>query len=245
VALSSEGLSPEALAAGRAANAATAVILDVDGTLVDTRAAHLAAWQEAFARFGKQFDPERLSMLFGSSAQHYLDVLLSDDERARFGADVLRAKHAAFRRRMADLPPLPGAREILRDLQRAGKRLALASGALRAELDHYLSLLGDDGVVSASVSLDDVARGKPDPETFLTALRALSAQPREAVVVGDSVVDCQAAAAAGIACIGVLTGGFSADDLNAAGARAVCLDIAEVRRGYLAAIRARTPEGES
>lgn len=233
--MSSDRPTPEALAAGRLIAGAGAVIFDVDGTLVDTRAGHLAAWEEAFAQFGKQFGSDRLSMLFGSSARHYLDVLLTERERSRFGDDVLRGKHSAFRRRMAGLPPLPGAREILRDLHRAGKRLALASGALRVELDHYLGLFGGDGLVAASVSLDDVSRGKPDPETFLTALRALSAQSDDSIVVGDSVVDGQAASAAGIACIGVLTGGFSPDDLKAAGARVVCLDVAEVHRGYLAA----------
>lgn len=232
--MNSETLNREAAVAGRLVAGAEAVIFDVDGTLVDTRSAHLAAWMEAFSRFGKEFAAERLSGLFGNCAQHYLEVLLTEEEIARFGDDILRAKHAAFRRNMGDLAPLPGAREILRDLHRAGKRLALASGALRAELDHYLRLLGGDGVVSASVSLDDVRRGKPDPETFLTALRALSAEPERSVMVGDSVVDAQAGGLAGIACIGVLTGGFSREELAAAGARAVCRDMAELRHAYLA-----------
>lgn len=209
---------------------ARAVIFDIDGTLIDTREAHLAAWRKASQQFGAPASREFLEPLFGKHSVHWAAAIIPDatEEQRR---ELIRLKDAAFLALLPRCNPFPGAVELLRALKRLGKKMALATGATKEELALHMQKLDAERIVDATVYDREVARGKPDPEVYLLALKRLGVPAHQAVAVGDSVYDAQAAKAAGLPCIAVETGGFSPEALLAAGARHVCRDV-----GHLANI---------
>jgi HAD superfamily hydrolase (TIGR01509 family) len=126
-----------------------------------------------------------------------------------------------------EVEPLEGARDLIVDLKESGHRVVLASSAKPPEVDHYLDLLDARELADAWTSAGDVERTKPAPDLVQTAIEKIGGGP--AVMVGDSTWDCEAARAAGVQTIAVLTGGFSEAELRAAGAIAVFGSIVELR----------------
>jgi HAD superfamily hydrolase (TIGR01509 family) len=123
--------------------------------------------------------------------------------------------------------PLEGARGLIEDLRRDGRRVVLASSAKPEEVDHYLDLLDARELADAWTTSGDVERTKPEPDLINAALERLDGAP--AVMVGDSTWDCAAARNAGVETLAVLTGGFSAQELFDAGAISVFGTVAELR----------------
>jgi membrane protein len=212
--------------------AITAVLFDIDGTLVDSNDHHVLAWEQAFADIGVQFDRQVIHDQIGKGTDMLVPTLLPDlDEEAqeRLG----KAHGDAFKSQYLDrVRPFPGARDLLARAHAAGLRVVLASSASKDELDHYLGLLDARGLVAATTSADDVERTKPAPDIFATALRKLGAPPEEVVVVGDTPYDIEAAGKCGIAAIAVRSGGFADDALTEAGAAAIHDDVAALLRAY-------------
>jgi len=122
-----------------------------------------------------------------------------------------------------------GASELLRELRERGHAVVLASSAKAEEVDHYLDLLDAREVVTDWTTSADVESTKPEPDLVLAALD--KAGGGDAVMVGDTVWDCEAAGRAGIEAIGLLSGGFSREELTAAGARVTFESLAELRAG--------------
>ncbi len=211
-----------------------AVLFDVDGTLVDTVGLHAAAWQEAFARFGKDVPLEEVRRQIGKGGDQLMPVFLSEDELRRFGGALDAFRSDLYGR--AYLPrarPFPGARELVERVRADGKAAVLASSAKRRELERIEALLGVRRDVAGATSADDADRSKPYPDIFRAALaKAPGVAPSEAVVVGDSPYDAEAARRAGIAPVGVLTGGFPEADLRRAGCVAVYRDPADLLARY-------------
>jgi len=210
-----------------------AVIFDVDGTLVDTLDAHLEAWLEVLNRFGYHPQTSDLRALFGKHSVEWVRALLPPEDQEHVGRQIIQAKDRAFFSRLDELPNFPGATELVRDLYTAGKRIAVATGATEIELPRYLRKLGIADLVHATVDGDEVASGKPDPESVRLALRKLERPPRKAVVVGDSLFDAEAAREAGAAFVGVLTGGFTEEALRDAGACEVYEDVGALYEAVL------------
>jgi HAD superfamily hydrolase (TIGR01509 family) len=211
-----------------------AVLLDVDGTLVDSNDLHVAAWRDAFRRHGKEISPAQLRGEMGKGGELIVRQFLDDDERRRFGEAVDRLHVEIFVRDYQPRErPLPGVRPLLERMKADGLRLVLASSAKEREMQGHLRVLGVDDLLEARTGADDAGRAKPFPDIFLAALRALpGVRPEEAVIIGDSPWDAGAARRAGIAMIGVLTGGFREDELRASGARAVYADLAALLERY-------------
>jgi membrane protein len=197
-----------------------AVIFDIDGTLVDTRESHLRAWQQVLEEAGVKAAPGQLERLFGKHSDEWVRELLPARHQAE-GLKLVRRKNEVFAAHLADLRPFPKARELLLCVKAAGKRLAFATGATRAELRHHLRLLQAEQLADATAYDREVARGKPAPDIYALAARKLAVEPAAAVAVGDSLYDVQAARGAGMACVALLTGGFSAGELLASGAAEV------------------------
>jgi HAD superfamily hydrolase (TIGR01509 family) len=211
-----------------------AVIFDVDGTLVDTNELHVAAWREVFLRYGRDVNPERLRAQMGKGGDQLMPVFWSKAELARFGAEMQAQRVEIFMRDYLRLArPFPGVRPLFERIRRDGVRIALASSAKAPELRHHLESLGVGDLVDATTSADDAEHSKPWPDIFQAALARLAGiAPADAIVVGDSPFDVQAAARAGMRCIGVLSGGFAQGELEAAGAVAVYPDVAQLGRRY-------------
>ena len=183
-----------------------ALIFDMDGTLADSDPVHLQAFIEFLAPFGVTVDEEvyRTTISGRSNALIFADLLPnhSPEDRDRFADE----KEAVFRRLATQMQPLGGLLELLDWAQAHDIRLGIVTNAPKANLTHTLESLTIADRFEILVSAEDVARGKPDPLPYRTALNRLAVLPDEAVVFEDSVAGVQAARAAGIYTVGVLTG---------------------------------------
>jgi len=203
------------------------VVFDVDGTLVDTRSAHLEAWRKVTAARGIRVSRKILESYFGKRSDYWAAALLpggGEEERRR----LVEAKDRAFLKMLPSLYPFPGAVELLRRMKREGKKIALATGATQAELAVHVRKLRAQRIVDAAVYDAEVKRGKPYADSYLLALKRLGLKARDAVAVGDSLFDAQAARAGRLACIAVRTGGFTRRALMEAGAEAVARDVGQI-----------------
>lgn len=209
-------------------------LFDVDGTLVDSVDLHAEAWRRAFAHFGKQVSFDDVRSQIGKGGDQLLPVFFSKEELARRGAEIEEFRGALFKREMMPLVrPFPEVRSLIERLRRGGCRVAVASSAKEDELGHYLELCEIERLVDGATSKDDAARSKPHPDIFAAALAKVpGARKEEAVVVGDSPWDVQAAKRLGVPSIGVLCGGFPAALLRAEGAIALYRDPADLLARY-------------
>ena len=191
-----------------------AILFDIDGTLVDSNDLHVLAWEEAFAGEGHRFDRQQLHDQIGKGADNLVPTLLpgSDEDTAERLGD---AHGAIFKRRYLDqVRPFPGARDLLARAHAAGQKVVLASSASKEELEHYVDLLDARALVDAATSIDDVGSSKPAPDIFATAVGKLEGvDPQEAIAVGDTPYDIEAAGKSGIATVALRSGGFPDDAL--------------------------------
>ena len=208
---------------------AVAVILDVDGTLMDSVYQHTLAWYRAFRSEGIILPVWRIHRHIGMGGDQLIPAVASEEVAVDRGDALRRAESDAYGSLIDEVGPLDGANELLLDLKRRGHTIVLSSSAKQEELDHYLDLLGARDVVDAWTSSADVDRTKPAPDLLHVALDRAGGGP--ALMVGDSIWDCEAAKRAGIPSIGVLTGGFCGSELREAGARAVFESLPSLRRG--------------
>ena len=209
----------------------TALIFDLDGTLVDTVYAHVFAWQRAFAEEGLPIDGWRIHRrvgmsggLFARAAAREVGRQLSMEE-----AEALQARHGElYRELLPERRPLPGAVEVLRELRESGVTHGIATSGRRPEIDKSLEALGV-GAETVVVERGDVTRAKPQPDLFLTCAERLGVGAADCYVVGDAVWDLLAARRAGMLSVGLLSGGYGENELLAAGAYRVYRDADELR----------------
>lgn len=218
-----------------------AVILDVDGTLVDSNYQHALAWYEAFRQHGMRFALCEIHHHIGMGGDQLITALAGQRAEREHG-DSLRATHdALYLASMRTVSALAGARDLLVELKAAGRRVVLASSAGQDEVDFYLDLLDARTIVDGWTTSKDVDSTKPEPDLIQVALKKLGTS--DAVMVGDTPWDVRAAANAGIETIAVLTGGFAREALEDAGAVAVLRSVEQLReslesRGYPAMVSA-------
>jgi HAD superfamily hydrolase (TIGR01509 family) len=199
----------------------TVVVVDIDGTLVDSNYHHVFAWSEAFAAFHRQPPVWQIHRTIGMGGDQLVEALTDAEFEQRHGDAVRQAHTDAFARLIDQVRPLPGARDFLSALGRMGATLVLASSADKDEVGRYIELLDACAVIDGWTTADDVSHTKPDPEPIRAALTEAGGTPSTAVLIGDSVWDVQAGRRAGVAVIGVRTGGYGAGELLDAGAEAV------------------------
>lgn len=208
---------------------ARAVLFDIDGTLVDSVDLHARAWQEALARFGKNVEYDAVRSQIGKGGDQLLPELLGEDELERFGEELEEYRAGLYQRSYLPwVKPFPGARELLARLKQSGGLIGLASSCHRTELGYYLRLVGGAAFVDAVSTADDAERSKPFPDVFEACLDKLGVETGEAIAVGDSPYDVEAAARAGLRTVGLLSGGFPERALEAAGCVAIYPDAAEL-----------------
>ena len=205
----------------------TAAILDVDGTLVDTNYHHALAWYRAFRQHGIVLPIWRIHRHIGMGGDQLVSALTSDEMEEQKGEDIRAAEKTLYFELIEEVQPLTGARELIEDLRRAGRKVVLASSAKPEEVDHYLELLDARGIVDDWTTSGDVESTKPEPDLVHAAVE--KAGEGDAVMVGDSTWDCLAAKRAGLETVAVLTGGFSEQELLDAGAACVYESIEELR----------------
>lgn len=182
-----------------------AVLWDLDGTLVDSGEMHWWSWRDTMGAIGVPVTYEQFAGTFGQKNDRILRVWLGPDATPARIAEVAEAKESEYRRLVSvhGLQPLPGAREWVERLRADDWRQAIASSAPRRNVEVMLAAIGLDTMFDAIVAGEDVGKGKPDPEVFLTAAATLGARPAQSVVVEDAAAGVEAARRAGIRCIGV------------------------------------------
>jgi HAD superfamily hydrolase (TIGR01549 family) len=204
-----------------------AAILDIDGTLVDTNYHHALAWFRAFRQHGELLPIWRIHRHIGMGGDHLVEALCGDEIEEEKGEDIRTAEKALYMALIDEVEPLEGARDLIVDLKDRGHAVVLASSAKPDEVEHYLGLLDARDLADDWTTSGDVDATKPEPDLVRAAMD--KAGTGEAVMVGDSTWDCEAAGRAGIRTVSVLTGGFSEAELREAGAAAVYHSIVELR----------------
>jgi HAD superfamily hydrolase (TIGR01549 family) len=208
----------------------TTVILDVDGTLVDTNYHHAIAWHRALRAHGHTVQMWKVHRHIGMGGDQIVSALIGEGAAERDGEGIRAQEADAYKELIGEVEPMEGARGLIEDLsEREGFSVVLASSAKEKEVDHYLDLLDARDLVDAWTTSADVERTKPSPDLVHAALEKSPDGP--ALMVGDSIWDVKAARAADVPTLAVLTGGFSEAELRQAGAAEVVEAIDEIR-GY-------------
>jgi HAD superfamily hydrolase (TIGR01509 family) len=203
-----------------------AVFLDIDGTLMDTNYLHIEAWAQAFEEVGARPPRSRIHHQVGKGSDRLIPELVEDGHKAARVSELHSEYYAQLQERGH---PLPGAKELVTSLVDRGYEVWFATSAKPEELEHHMKELGAKDNIAGVVSSDEAEESKPAPDIFGLALERVGVSPEDAVVVGDSIWDIEAAKEAGVRAAAVMTGGaFSRAELEEAGAYAVYEDCHEL-----------------
>jgi HAD superfamily hydrolase (TIGR01509 family) len=204
-------------------------ILDIDGTLVDTNYQHAIAWYRAFRQQDLILPIWRIHRHIGMGGDQLVPALAGDRFESERGEAAREDEQALYGELIGEVQPMQGARELIEELVRRGHTVLLASSAKQDEVDCYLDLLDARELADGWTSSADVESTKPEPDLVHAALQKADAQASEAVMIGDTPYDVEAAKRAGVPTLTVLTGGFSEQELRDAGAREVYESVGELR----------------
>lgn len=194
-----------------------AVILDVDGTLIDSNDAHAQAWVDAGKEFGYDIPFDRVRWLIGMGGDHVLPKLTGLEEESKQGQHILDCRGEIFRQRyLSSLAPFPQVRELLERIEADGYRMVVASSASKDDLHALLEQAGVADLLEKTTSADDAERSKPAPDIVEAALARAACAPDEALMIGDTPYDVKAATHAGVQTLAVRCGGWSDEDLHGA-----------------------------
>jgi HAD superfamily hydrolase (TIGR01509 family) len=199
------------------------VLFDVDGTLVDTNYLHVIAWWQAFRSQGHQVAMTDLHRTVGQGSDQFVSSIIGRDD-----GKIADAHTDFYGQWKHQLTAFPGAADLLRTTKKAGLSVVLATSASEAEAEHLTAAIDADDAIDVVTTKGDADSSKPDPDIVQSALDKAELQPADAVFVGDTVWDVQAAGRAGVATIGFRSGGVSEGELRDAGAVAVYDDAAHL-----------------
>ncbi len=206
-----------------------AVLCDIDGTLVQSNWLHAAAWKDAFAAMGIQVELEEVRRQIGKGGDELVPVFVPWWRRSAVEEPLKAYRKFVFQQDyLQQVKPLPKVREFLLRLEGAGIRLSLASSADKDQLENYKKIALMEDLIEESSSADDAERSKPHPDIFEATLEKLGLPASKVLALGDTPYDAEAAGKAGISTIGVMTGGWSKEELLEAGCIEVYTDVAEL-----------------
>ncbi len=203
-------------------------ILDIDGTLVDTNYHHAVAWFRAFHQQGIVLPLWRIHRHIGMGGDQLVGALTSERFEEEKGDEVRAAEKVLYMELIDEVQPMDGSRELIEELKRRGHTVVLASSAKDDEVDHYLNLLDARQLADDWTSSADVETTKPAPDLVQAALSRAQSDTKDAVMIGDTPWDIEAARKAKVPTIAVRTGGFGADELREAGAAALYESVREL-----------------
>jgi HAD superfamily hydrolase (TIGR01509 family) len=199
-----------------------AAIFDVDGTLVDSVDLHARAWQEALEHFGHRVTFEQARSQIGKGGDQLIPVFLSEAEQRDHGTKMEEWRGKQFKSKYLPLVrAFSAVPELLRRVREAGLKVAVASSAKTSELEAYLEIACVRDLVDIATSSEDAKQSKPAPDIFQAALQKLGIAGSEAVAIGDTPYDAEAAGKVGIRTVGLLCGGFTEAELRKGGCVAV------------------------
>ena len=198
-------------------NSLKAVLIDVDGTLVDSNDAHAAAWVKAFTEHGVVVDPVHVRRCIGMGGDKLMPDVSGLSEDSEQGAAIAQRRGEIFKtEHLPHLRPFKGAAELVAALKALGLTAVAASSASKEDLEALLRVAKAQALLDDATSSDDAQDSKPAPDIVEAALKLAGAQPHEAIMIGDTPYDIQAAQQAGVRTIAFRSGGWNDDDLQGA-----------------------------
>ncbi len=202
-------------------------ILDIDGTLVDSNYHHALSWFRALRDHGHVVPIWRIHRAIGLGGDDLVAHVAGEEAEKRSGDAVRESEGKHYFALIDEVQPLEGSRDLVLALKQAGHAVVMASSAKPEEVEHYLTLLGARELVDSWTSADDVEQAKPAPDLVKVAMEKAEGK-EDAILIGDSVWDVEAAVRAKIPTLAVLTGGYSEAELLDAGAQAVFGSVREL-----------------
>jgi len=219
-----------------------AIIFDIDGTLVDTVDFHAQSWERTFQHFGHQIPYEQIRSQIGKGSDKLMPVFFSleqlnesDDGQSPTKGERMRDYRRELYKREyhSRVKAFPQVRELFLRIKADGKLLALASSATKDDVATYKQIMNVEDLVDAATTTTEVESSKPEPDIFFATLDKLgNIAPNHVIVVGDTPYDAEAASKVNLRTIGVLSGGFSAENLRQAGCIAIYQDIGDLLAHY-------------
>lgn len=206
-----------------------ALLCDIDGTLVESNWLHAEAWQRSFAEMGIALELDAVRRQIGKGGDELIPVFVPWWRREAVQEPLKAYRKFLFETEyMGRVRPLPEAKAFLERLKTVGIRVALSTSASKKDLTTYKQLLGIEDLVDEETSASDTERAKPHPDIFSVTLEKLGLPARKVLALGDTPYDAEAAGMAGVWTIGVMSGGWSREELLEAGCIEVYKDVAEL-----------------
>lgn len=191
-----------------------AILLDIDGTLIDSNDKHTDCWVEAFAHCGKQVAWDEIRKQIGKGGDLLVPDTLNAREMQTFGEPLKKYRGELWKEKyMRGVRPFPGAVEAIHALHDRGVKLAFASSSNPDEVEYYVELLGVRDLLKGTTSKEDAEFSKPSPEIFRAALERVKSDPARTLAVGDTPYDILAAHRTPVPIAAVLSGGFPRESL--------------------------------
>lgn len=214
VGLALRGTSKEEHREGKHTSKIRGVIIDVDGTLVDSNDVNARAWLDVLEEYGHQVPFERARGLVGMGSDTFLPEAIGVEKESPEGSAISERRSAIFKERyLPTVKPFPQTRALIERMQKQGLKLIVASSAQADELEELLKLAGVDDLLKQRVSASDADASKPNPDIVAAALEKLGLRPEEAVMLGDTAYDIEAAQKAGVPTVALRSGGWQDADL--------------------------------
>lgn len=193
------------------------VLLDLDGTLLDSNDAHAASWVEALSEFGISIAFQQIRELIGMGSDHLLPIVSGISSESTRGKNISQRRGEIFRNKfLKNLKPFPMARELIERLLTADINLIVATSASKEDLKGILKQIGIEDLIKNTTSADDAEESKPSPNIIIEALNKMKAAPENSIMIGDTPYDITAAAKAGVRTIAFTCGGWPPEALGEA-----------------------------
>jgi HAD superfamily hydrolase (TIGR01509 family) len=210
-----------------------AVLLDMDGALLDSNSFHAESWVRTLNHFGFAATFEAVVKQIGKGGEYLLPMFVPEAKLKSMEKEINAYRKRLFHREYIDrIVPFADARRLLERMRERGLRIAVATSSEKDDLEAFKTLLKIHDLVEEDVTADDAERPKPEPDIFQAALKTLQVNASEALALGDTPWDVEAAQKAGVRTVAVQSGGWRKEELEEAGAIAVYVDVADLVRNF-------------
>jgi HAD superfamily hydrolase (TIGR01509 family) len=198
------------------------LLSDIDGTLVDSNSLHADSWRRAFEHFGIEVGLDEAWSQIGKGGDQLIPVFVSPNDRGHLEDSIEKYRSELMKREyMPRMVPFAKARELLVRVKKAGMKIVLATSAKADDLVFYKRLVGMEDLINEEATSSDAQESKPEPDIFAAALKKAGSRAEEAIALGDTPYDAEAAGKLGIPTIGLTCGGWKGRDLLSAG----CIEV--------------------
>jgi HAD superfamily hydrolase (TIGR01549 family) len=196
------------------------VILDVDGTLIDSNDAQASSWVDALAQNGFHISFEKVRPLIGMGGDKVMPKVIGVNKDSELGKRIDKAREEIFMQHyFPQIKAFPGARELIKHMRESGLKVTVASSAPQDQLKKSLKLVGAEDLIQEETSSKDVSQSKPNAEPVQETLKRAGLPPNEVVMIGDTPYDIESARKADVGTIAFRSGGWK--DAELAGAIAI------------------------